>query len=332
MKAIEADIEERIATVRNENLIFKSNDLIEAKYRLTVNEQRIVMSLISMIKKEDLELHRYNFTFGQLSKLLKLDKHRGFNSRLRGIIKTLKDRELVLLEGKRETFARWVEAPIIDWGEEVVAFRIAPELKPYLISLKGRFTAFSLDSVQFKREYSFRFYELLKQYEKIKKREITIPQFRDMLQISENEYKLYGDIKRRVIIPAQNEINSKTDISFEFEEVKEARRVVKLVFTIFNRDFKEVEDSLTSNPYNIALNALLENGISKNQASRLCLEYAVKDSGYVLANIQQAKNQVEKLLKEDGLSKPYDETLQGYIVRAIENNYAMFGKPEQTSF
>jgi len=322
----------RQAVVRDENLIFKSNDLIEAKYRLTVNEQRLTMALISMIRKEDEDLYRYEFTIPQLLDLLNLTKDKNPEPRLRDIVKTLHDRKLILIHGSREMHLRWIEAPIFDWDKRFITFRIAPELRPYLIQLKGRFTAFSLDNVQLKREYSFRMYELLKQYERIKKRVIPLSQLREMLLIQDGEYKLYADFKRRIIVPAQNEINSKTDISFNFEEIKTGRKVSAISFTILNRDFKEVEDSLNSNPYHVALAALVDKGISEKQAARLALKYAVKSPGFILANIEYAVRKVDTLATEDGLVKSYDETLQGYIVRAIENNYALYGNPEQMAF
>jgi plasmid replication initiation protein len=323
----------RKAVVRDENLVFKSNDLIEAKYRLSVNEQRIVMSLISMIRKEDEDLFRYKFTFKQLLDLLNLKKGKSPEPRLWSIVETLHDRKFIMIDGSDNKMrVRWIEVPIINRREKIITFRIAPELKPYLIQLRGRFTAFSLDNIQFKREYSFRLYELLKQYERIKKRDIPIPLLKEMLLINAGEYKLYSALKRRIIIPAQDEINRQTDISFEFEEIKEGRKVSCLRFTIFNRDFKEVEDSLKSNPYNVALDALLEKGISEKQSARLSLKYAIKDAGYILANIEYAVRQTDTLDAENGLTKPYDETLQGYIIRAVENNYAMFGTPEQMTF
>jgi len=324
--------ETRQAVVRDENLVFKSNDLIEAKYRLSVNEQRLTMALISMIRKEDEDLYRYKFTFEQLIDLFELKKGKSPDPRLKIIIETLHDRKMKLISGGKEAHLRWIEAPIFDWDKRFVTFRIAPELKPYLIQLKGRFTAFSLDNVQFRREYSFRLYELLKQYERIKKRVISLSQLKEMLLIGPDEYKLYSALKRRIIVPAQDEINSKTDISFDFEEIKTGRKVSAISFTILNRDFKEVEDSLNSNPYHTALAALLDKGISEKQAAGLALKYAVKDAGFILANIEYAVRRVDALAIENGLTKSYDQTLQGYIIRAIENNYAMFGTAEQMAF
>lgn len=53
---------------------------------------------------------------------------------------------------------------------------------PYLLQLKERFTRYELKNIlYFKNKYSIRIYELLKQYEKIGKREINIKELRGYL-------------------------------------------------------------------------------------------------------------------------------------------------------
>jgi plasmid replication initiation protein len=53
-----------------------------------------------------------------------------------------------------------------------------------------------------------------------------------MLGIEPKEYHLYGDFKRYVLQVAHKEINEKTDILFEFKEIKLSRKVNELEFTI----------------------------------------------------------------------------------------------------
>ncbi len=51
-----------------------------------------------------------------------------------------------------------------------------------------------------------------------------------MLGIEANEYKLYGDLKKRVLDPAHKEINQKTDIDFYWKPIKEDSKVIGIVF------------------------------------------------------------------------------------------------------
>ncbi len=42
------------------SLISKSNDLIEARYKLSLNEQRLIILLISIIQPDDDDFHDYD--------------------------------------------------------------------------------------------------------------------------------------------------------------------------------------------------------------------------------------------------------------------------------
>jgi hypothetical protein len=80
-----------------------------------------------------------------------------------------------------------------------------------------------------------RIYTLLKQYEKLKKREIEVDVLRDMLGIGKEQYQQYNDLRRYIILATQKELAAKADIYFEFEEIKYGRRVGAILFHIFSK-------------------------------------------------------------------------------------------------
>jgi len=69
-----------------------------------------------------------------------------------------------------------------------------------------------------RRFYYIRIYELLKQYETIRQRYFDLEELKNKLGILSEKYKFYGDIKRHIILPAQNELKKHTDIRFDFIE------------------------------------------------------------------------------------------------------------------
>ncbi len=80
--------------------------------------------------------------------------------------------------------------------------------------------------------YSIRLYELLKERQLYKQREFTIEKLREHFGLSEKQYPAYGNLKQRIIKPAVEEINSKTDILVDFTETKKGRKVDKVKFSI----------------------------------------------------------------------------------------------------
>ncbi|HAO52059.1 TPA: hypothetical protein DCQ85_01170 [Candidatus Magasanikbacteria bacterium] len=117
------------------------------------------------------------------------------------------------------------------------------DLCPFLLELDIPYTKYYLKNVKpLDSIYAIRIYELLKQYENTKikgelwGRTIEIDELKQILGIPPNEYKLYADFKRRVIFQAQKEINKKTDIIFEFEEIKSSGKKIKSLKFIIHKN------------------------------------------------------------------------------------------------
>lgn len=94
--------------------------------------------------------------------------------------------------------------------------------------------------VKLKSTYAIRIYELLKQYEDIKEWTISLENLRYYLDAID-VYPNYANFKQRVLNPSQKELNQKTDISFEFEEIKLGRKVHKIRFIIRSQKRKDAD-------------------------------------------------------------------------------------------
>lgn len=117
--------------------------------------------------------------------------------------------------------------------------RFDPLLKPFLLELSSKFTSYKLANVvKLKSTYAIRIYELLKQYEDLKERTISLENLRYYLDAMD-VYPNYANFKQRVLKPSQKELEQKTDISFEFEEIKIGRKVHKIRFIIRSKKKKD---------------------------------------------------------------------------------------------
>ena len=100
----------------------------------------------------------------------------------------------------------------------ILIMKIDEDMKDFYLKLNW-YTKYQLKNImQFKSAYSFRVYELLKQYEGIGSRLITLEDLRIGLDIEKEQYPKYSNLKQKVINVARNEINPKTDIAFDYEE------------------------------------------------------------------------------------------------------------------
>ena len=228
----------------SKELIVKDNKLIEANYNLSTMQQKVLLKAISTIEPNDTNKHIYKFSIKDFAESVNLKDKKSIYTQMKTVCSQLTDLKKLYIEKENGGFAyiNWTASAEYIPKEAVVEIEFSQKLMPYLIELKEQFTTYYLANVmQLKSSYSIRIFELLKQYEKLKKRTISLEKLRLQLgttEIDQNgkvvkeDYELYGHFKTRVLLVAQKELKQKTDICFNFKEIKEGRKVVAIEFEI----------------------------------------------------------------------------------------------------
>jgi plasmid replication initiation protein len=219
-------------------IVAQSNSLVEARYRLSNLEQRLIFSLISKIRMDDDDLHEYDIPLKELSQLMGIDLADAYKE-LAGITKQLMSRVLSIKSAKGNlVHIHWLCRAEHKPGS--VALSFMPELKPYLLRLKSEFTICELAIITgFSGKYTIRLYMLLRQYASIGWREFELNELREILGIEKNEYLEYKEFSRRVLGQAKKEMQAideagrnKCDLFFEVEKIREGRKTNRLKFII----------------------------------------------------------------------------------------------------
>lgn len=224
--------------IKETNIISKSNTLIEANSRLNLLEQKILLCLASNIGPEDRDFKTYTFPIRQFHELLGLSGATKYTE-LSKITKELLSKVIEIRTGEELIQISWLSSAIYNKNKGTIDMRFDPLLKPFLLELSNKFTSYKLANViKLKSTYAIRIYELLKQYEEIKERTISLENLRYYLDVLDL-YANYANFKQRILVPSQEELNKKTDISFEFEEIKQGRKVQKIRFIIKGKKEKE---------------------------------------------------------------------------------------------
>jgi len=220
-------------------LIIKANDLVEARYKLTLTQQRLVLYLIAQINKGDTDFQTYVLSVADFCKYLQINPNNIYEEFV-SISTSLVTKSLIIQKGTETIVAAWLSSAVYNSKTGTITLRFAPELKEFLLELKGHFTKYALKHVkQFRSTYSIRLYELLKQYENLGTRTFEVEELKEILQMKDL-YKDYNLFKQRVILTAQREINQKSDIQFDFVEIKNRKRVTVLKFNInCNPEYKD---------------------------------------------------------------------------------------------
>jgi plasmid replication initiation protein len=214
-------------------LIKKSNKLIQARYSLSKNEQRIILYLLQTIQRPDEEFKKYEFMFSELVSLMDINERIVFQE-LKSLAKGIRDKgiDLQISSPNDVAFCNWLSWFQIDNVNKKIILRFDPGLKEFLLQLKSYFTTYNIKHVSsFACKHSLRIYELSKQYQKIGKRKISIVELKYFLDI-DDFYPRIIDMKKRVINPALKDINQYSDLTVSAKYIKTGRKISHIEFTI----------------------------------------------------------------------------------------------------
>jgi len=234
----------------DENMVVvKSNEVIAASYRLTLNEQRIVLACIAKIDsmKELTKEDGVTIRVDEIKDLLVTTdlNMKGFYSALKSATDKLYERSILLDdEGSKR---RWVYEVKYNKHQGDITLFFSPTIIPYLSELKGNFTKYKLEHIaHFKSVHSIRIYELLCQWSFMGEREIEIDKLKLMLGL-EDKYARPTNFIKRVIEVAVDEINTHSNINVAFGLRKTGRQIthIQLSFGIKKNENKKQQKKIS---------------------------------------------------------------------------------------
>lgn len=228
-------------------LVVQSNKLVESRYILSVNEQRLVFAVASMIHPDDVDFYSYEIKIRDLAAILNIDLNNAYKNADR-ITDQLMQRVLVIPEDDGPLKVGWVSSCKYNNSKGTISFSFDPHLKPYLLQLKRDFTQSKLSILaQFQSIYSIRIYQLLKQYKKIGYREFGVQELKEILGIDKGKYSQFKQFRQWVLNQAKKEFEKKNedgfpqcDLTFKLETIREGRKIAKVKFKIIPLKYQEV--------------------------------------------------------------------------------------------
>lgn len=225
--------------------VYKSNQIIEAGFKLTLNEQRVILACISQVNSTEklLETDTFELSAKSFSLLFSVSEERSYHA-LVDVTETLFNRYVVVENPVKHPKlkrlkVRWISSIGYMPNEGKISLCFAQNMLPYLSELKGQFTRYELQNIgNMTCIYSIRLYELLMQWRTTGKREVEIEWLKQQFQI-EKEYPRMYDFKKYVIEPAIKGINQHSDYSVSWTQRKTGRKVSHLTFTFDKQHSKQ---------------------------------------------------------------------------------------------
>lgn len=124
---------------------------------------------------------------------------------------------------------------------------------PLMFDFKNRYFKYELwNALRLKSANQVRMYEILKQYEKIGRRELTITDLRELLGVGKDEYAGrtgWSDFRKYVLDSCQQALAETTDIRFTYERGKVGKGGKWLTIVFYIEKNKDYIDQLTLDEY-----------------------------------------------------------------------------------
>lgn len=296
---------QQIEIYERDRYVVKANELIQkSRFNLTLQQQKIVLYLISQIERNDKEFKLYSFSIQQFCKVCGINYTSGKNyNDLKEAIKEIAQKVLwIKLPNGKETTVRWIEKAYIDRNTGTIEIRLDEDMKPYLLQLRDNFTQYELVwTLQFNSKYSIRLYELIKSihYHDLDPYERTydIDELKRLLDAE--TYKTYQHFKDRALQVAVDEINATSDKLVSFVPLKDGRAVKKIRLHIESKDQgeriklrKAIEQDLGSNQ--VSMWEMLDELYNGKQQVARSVTMSRKDRPYCKRKTQASSKEVLK--------------------------------------
>ena len=132
-----------------DNQVVKSNKMIESKFRLSVWEQRIILTLCSKISIEDTTFTEFTLSVEEFCQFLGISNNNcKVNAILKSKCKDLQRKTLCINTGDKKnpvwTFFNWFHHIKYKENEGLVSMQFHEYLEPYLLTMKDNYTKYKL--------------------------------------------------------------------------------------------------------------------------------------------------------------------------------------------
>jgi plasmid replication initiation protein len=315
--------------MNEEKYVVKSNQLIEAqgKVEFTTLELKLFLTLLSEIEINDnTEKTNYKINIRKFFNFIGRQKIGGKEYKeLHEAGEGLITKKVFI--GPNDKYKRGLRVTFlssIDTSEkgDFVELGFDKKLKPYLIDLKKQFTQYQIKNIlRLTSVYAIRIYELLKQYETIRKRTFELEVLRNFLHVGD-KYDRFSDFERRVLKTAWKEINLYTDLSIDYEKIKKGRRINKIKFEISpsvrDKDKELLDFLLPDEQYKRLMKEFGLEGfnLNKKQLSRIWELAGNKVNHIEQVDVKEYINICVNYAKEKKPSSFY-----GYLLKTIKGDY-----------
>lgn len=229
--------------IQKPKILMKNNLLIQAKYSLTLVENRIFLLMMYKLQKESEGVLSCEISHDEFKQIIKHAKDKTIKSISKSLSNLRKKSIFFMEEKENKKGVIWGEYGFLNgftYDDESRIFRIEASQKIYdLLNnyLQTGYTPANLVALfSMKNYYAQRLYDLLRLWSGTKSViNYSLDDLKMYLQLDDS-YPEYGNFKRRVILPAIKELNETGYFEIDIKENKVGRKVDSIDFIVKDLD------------------------------------------------------------------------------------------------
>ena len=213
-------------------IVKESNAIARAQLRPqaeSVWEERIISQIVAFNRVDDTEFPETDFLLGRLFDGRKKISGREFLE-IGKAVERLASTTYTIYHS-RNKFEIYPIFARIAYDNGIISACLNPKLKPYFLQLRREFSMRSLP--EFRRLssiYAQQIYRFLCSVRALEETEVEIERLHFTTTAPESLKADFRKFRTRVLEPAEKEINSKTNLKFRWEPIRQGRKVVAVRF------------------------------------------------------------------------------------------------------
>jgi plasmid replication initiation protein len=326
-------------------LIEKRNDLNEMRSNgMTLQELRFFSIYLAKINARDRSTRRITFTLTEFKRIMDFQGHDNI-SYLKSVTNKILSKVINVPNDKKgyTAFTLFKECEVFqdsNTGEWFITIDASDKALDLMFEFKQKYFSYELwNALQLNSSNQLRMYEILKQYESVHERIISVIKLRELLGIQPNEYARFGDFKCRVLEPCKEALKLYTDIQYTYEPYGKkgpGGKIINLKFAIYkNTDYVDrisLEQFLSFGELHssiIACNAdmqEIENNSTLSFYSGCCNnEFSVDELNWIISALCEVIPSHGES-KDEILTKRYNYLTRKYTELIIRNKKKPFIK------
>lgn len=224
---VDEESPKQITFWNEKSLVVKSNPLLQARYSWPLNAQKIFLLMASSISSLHGENdNEWRISVGSLAKELGVKGLPATYLKQIANIMFASPFEVQEVDAKGQCI-RWEIRSIFEaanYNKGVLSFTLTTYARSQLTNLQRNYGKFYLKHIiSMKSQYAVRLYELIMSEiwkKSQKKKTYGLLDLRKRLGVEEGKYERFSNFEKKVIIPAVEEINEKTDLNVKYGKKK----------------------------------------------------------------------------------------------------------------